>query len=132
MEETKINQTVSSQPVGKGTIVQKETVTATNGNSGDFTVAKISQLFWFIGHFIAIILLLRFAFLLLAANLTGVVLLVYNLSEIFVIPFRGIFPAARAGQSYFDPAALLGIVMYYLLMFLITRALILFSHNTEA
>ena len=44
-------------------------------------------------------------------------------------PFRGIFASPTTGEFYFDTAALLGIVMYYLLVFLIVKALELFSKN---
>lgn len=119
--------TVKNQKVGD-TSVQSEQVAQENVvDSGEFTLAKLNQVFWFVGHFIATLLFLRFIFLMLGANLTGIVRLIYDLSGVFILPFRGIFPSPRAGEFYFDTAALLGIVMYYLLIFLLVNVLQLFS-----
>jgi hypothetical protein len=96
----------------------------------DFGIAKTSQVIWFIAHFISILLGLRFLFLALGANITGVVAMIYNTSTIFVYPFKDIFPSPQTGQFFFDTAALLGILMYYLLAFLLIRALLLFSKKT--
>lgn len=131
MAETQIDQVKTSQQVGDTHIVRERVTTAETGEEKEFAIAKSTQVFWYIAHFITIILGLRFAFLLLGANMTGVVRMIYDLSEIFVIPFRGIFPTATIGESFFDSAALLAIVMYYLLAFLITKAFVLFSKNSN-
>jgi hypothetical protein len=132
MTETQVTKTVSSQRVG-GTNIKQETVASGEVmEQGEFTLAKLSQFVWYLAHFIAIILFLRFIFLLLGANMRGIVLFIYDVSNVFVLPFRGIFPSPRTGELYFDSAALLGIALYYLLAFLLAKALVLFSKNTEA
>lgn len=133
MAETQIVRTVQNQQAGN-TAVQKEAVVrndkVTIGDTHEFTLAKFEQIFWFIGHFIMALLTLRFVFLALGANLTGIVLFIYNLSSVFVLPFRGIFPSPRAGEFFFDSAALLGIGMYYLIIFLLIGIIRLFSKRT--
>ncbi|CAN5266562.1 hypothetical protein BH10PAT2_BH10PAT2_1120 [soil metagenome] len=109
-----------------------KTTVATESDPNEFTIAKVSQILWFVGHFIAILLALRFIFLLLGARLLGIVLVLYNITSLLVLPFRGIFPSAKSGVSYFDSSALLGIVMYYLIILLITKIISLFSKNTDA
>jgi hypothetical protein len=130
MIETQVIRTVKNEQAG-GTAVQKEqVVSGKNADPQEFTLAKLEQLFWFVGHFIAALLTLRFIFLALGANLTGIVLFIYNLSSVFVIPFRGIFSSPQAGEFFFDTAALLGIGMFYILIFLVVNILRLFSKNT--
>ena len=90
MAETQVVRTVTNEQVGN-TAVQKEAVVrddkVTIGDTHEFTLAKFEQIFWFFGHFVAILMALRFVFLALGANLTGIVLFIYNLSSIFLLPF---------------------------------------------
>jgi len=131
MPETVVTRTTSNQQVG-GTNVQQEAVNSEVHVDGqEFTIAKANQVLWFIGHIIAVLLALRFIFLILGANMRGIVLFIYELSGVFILPFSGIFPSARTGEFFFDSAALLGILMYYLLILLITNALLLLSKRTN-
>ncbi len=129
MEQTNIKKTVQTQNQGNTHVVKEQV--ETSADPTEFTIAKVSQIIWFVGHFFAGMLALRFLFLLLGARLTGIVLLIYNITSVLIMPFRGIFPSAQSGISYFDSAALLGIVMYYLIIALITKIISLFSQNTE-
>jgi hypothetical protein len=115
MEKASVTRTVSNKQVG-GTQVQKEEIVTDEGQHPDFALAKVAQLVWYVIHFIAIVLGLRFAFLLFGANITGIVSVIYNFSSLFVMPFSGIFPSPRMGESFFDSASLIGIVLYYLLL----------------
>lgn len=129
MIDTQVVRTVKNEQVGD-TTVQQENVTTDNVSkvgAQEFTLAKFEQVLWFLGHFIAALLGLRFIFLLLGANLTGIVLFIYDVSGIFVLPFRGVFPSPRSGEFFLDTASLLGIAMYYLLIFLLINILRLFS-----
>lgn len=129
MQETSVTRTVRNQKVGNDQVHQEVVSTAEMVDTQDFFLIKIAQFLWYVTHIVSLTLLLRFAFLLLGANLTGIVLFIYNISELFVRPFRGIFPAARTGEFYFDSAALLAIFMYYLLTFLIVKGMELLSNN---
>lgn len=132
MDQTNIRKTVTTQNLGNAQIADEQVSTSTTVDSQEFSLAKGNQVIWFIGHFIAVILALRFVFLLLGARLTGIVLLIYNISSVLVVPFRGIFPSATTGVSFFDTSALVGIVMYYLIVILITKILMLMSKNVDA
>jgi len=131
MTETKVTRTVSTHQTPQATVQQGQVSTSNQVDSEVFVLAKTHQVIWFIAHLIAIILGLRFVFLLLGANLTGIVLFIYNLSSVFVLPFRGIFPSPTTGEFYLDSAALLGIALYYLLAFLLVKGMALFSKTAE-
>lgn len=132
MEEVKVRRAVSANQVGNTKVVSEDVVQEHVADPQEFSLAKAAQVLMYFAHFIAILLGLRFIFLLLGANLRGIVLFIYNLSEVFVQPFKGIFPSPAAGGAYFDSAALLGIVIYYLLAFLIIKGIALFSRDTTA
>lgn len=132
MEEVNVQKTVSARRVGNTQVVDESVVRSETADPQEFTLAKLGQIVMYLAHFIAIILGLRFVFLLLGANLRGIVLFIYNISQVFIMPFRGIFPSPTTGESYFDSAALLGIFIYYLLAFLIMKGLALFSRDTTA
>jgi hypothetical protein len=127
MADRIVTRTVRNRDLGD-TVVQQETVANdVVVPAQEYTLFKMAQVLWYVAHLIGIILTLRFIFLLLGANLTGIVLFVYNLSEIFVAPFRGIFPSPRTGEMFFDTSALVAIAMYYLLVFIILKGLELLS-----
>lgn len=132
MTETNVQKTVQSKNLGNTQVVQETVSTSQTVDPEEFALAKISQVLWYVGHFFAILLALRFVFLMLGANITGIVAFIYNITNILVLPFRGIFPTLREGVSYFDTGALLAIVMYYLIILLLDRLIYLFSKHTEA
>lgn len=125
MAITTQQKTVRTRTVQPNQSTEMETV-STQGDNQDSTVLKVTQIIWYFGHLVAILLFLRFIFLLLGANMTGLVLFIYRVSSIFILPFSGIFPSPRTGEFFFDSASLIGIIIYYLLVYLITKALVLF------
>ena len=125
MTTTTRQKTIRTQTVQPDQSTETETV-STQDHSADPTLAKIIQIIWYLGHLVAILLFLRFLFLLLGANMTGLVLFIYRISSVFILPFSGIFPSPRTGEFFFDSAALLGIIIYYLLVYLIVKAIALF------
>jgi hypothetical protein len=131
METQNVTKTIQTKQVGNTAVRQEQVTAGTIVDPNEFTIAKASDVLWYFGHLIAVILGLRFAFLALGANLRGIVLFIYTISNVFVLPFRGIFPSPREGEFFFDTAALLGIVMFYLIIFLITSAIALFSKKTD-
>lgn len=99
----------------------------------EFALAKVNQVIWYLTHLVALLLVMRFTLLLLGASQQGIVSLIYNLSAVFVAPFRGIFPSGEAGVSYFDTATIVAIIFYYILAFIITSFIRLLStRNVEA
>ncbi len=99
-------------PTGQAYVDQAPASATTQRND---SIDKVIQLVWFLVGFINVILLLRIIFLLFNAQLSGFSRFLYNVTNIFAMPFFGIFPAPSEGTTYFDTAALVAIVIYTLL-----------------
>lgn len=85
-------------------------------------VTRAKQAISFIFGVINVLLAIRFVLLLLGANeVSGFVALIYRLSDVFVLPFRGIFGEPVLGASVFEWAALIAIIVYVLLAYGIVR-----------
>lgn len=135
MDNTTTTKTVTSQNLGDTTVHKEQISTAVAPQpevQKEYTVFKTTQIVWFFFHIVGIILALRFLFLLLGANRTGIVFFLYTISQIFVAPFEGIFPEAASNQSYFDTATIVAILMWYLLAVLVTKTIRLFSDRRTA
>jgi uncharacterized protein YggT (Ycf19 family) len=72
---------------------------------------KKNQVVWYIVGVIETLLALRLLFQLLGARRTGFVDMLYSLTDIFVAPFRGIFPTPRFEGSYFDTPTMLALII---------------------
>jgi uncharacterized protein YggT (Ycf19 family) len=85
----------------------------------------ILMLFNLIFGLILLLLGLRIILLLFGANTSsGFVSFIYNASQPFVAPFRGIFPSQYLGSGFFiDTAAILAFIVYGLVLSLINFAL---------
>ncbi len=93
------------------------------------TLFQIMNLFL---GFIQGILLLRFVLLLTGANpAAGFVQLIYQLSGVFMAPFRLIFPSTAAGGSVIDWSILVAMAAYYLLFYLL-KQLVIVMYTSEA
>ena len=85
-------------------------------------VTRAKQVIYFIFGAINVLLMIRFVLLLLGANeVSPFVNLIYGLSRVFVLPFRGIFAEPNLGASVFEWSALVGIVVYSLLAYGLVR-----------
>lgn len=74
---------------------------------------------WYVVGIIDLLLLLRIVFRLFGAKSAGFTDLLYGVTSPFVAPFRGIFPSPSVEGSYFDTAALVAIIIYALIGWLI-------------
>lgn len=61
-----------------------------------------------------VLLALRILFLFFGAHAVGFGAFLYNLTSPLVAPFRGIFPSPTAETGFFDSAAFLGMIVYWL------------------
>jgi hypothetical protein len=62
------------------------------------------------------ILIIRFIFKLLAASTqASFVTFVYNVTQLFVAPFHGIFNTEASGRNVFEPESVVAIVIYLLI-----------------
>ena len=126
-----IEKTETARRVGD-TAVHKETVVSSRQvDSKELSIFKINQVVWLGIHIIGVLLLLRFVFFLLGANITGFVATIYALTRPFVQPFQGIFPMPQVSGSYFDSAAILALGMWYLFGFVLTYVISLFSNQIQ-
>ncbi len=89
-----------------------------------FGVGKAIDLCWFALGLLEVVLTTRFFFELTAANsAAGFVKFILALSQPFAWPFNAIFPVPRDGNNIFDTNILIGMVVYAVIAWAITRLL---------
>lgn len=120
---------ISSSPTGD--VQSKTTVVSTQEPPNEFFVSKTNQVIFAIVGIIDLLLLLRILFLLLGANQVGIVNFIIKFTDVFLIPFVGIFKSPSTGDSYLDVAALVAILVYGLFAFILSMIVNLFSKRTE-
>jgi hypothetical protein len=90
------------------------------------TVSRINQVIYFVFGVVNVLLALRFVLLLLGASeASPFVRLIYGLSGPFAAPFQGIFGEPVLGTSVVEWASLVGIIIYMLLAYGLTRLIAL-------
>ncbi len=131
VDADKVEKVETSRKIGDTSIHKESVVSTKEVNADEVSVRKFTQFVWFLVNLVGIIILLRFSFLLFGANLTGFALIIYRLSDPFVRPFQGIFPAPRTLGSYFDSASILAVLIWYMLGYIITSVISLFSNSVR-
>jgi hypothetical protein len=92
------------------------------------TLYKTYQVVWYILYVIEILIGFRIVMLLLGANRASpFVDLIYALSGVFVLPFRAIFPTPVEGRFVLDSAAIVALIVYPILTYLLIQLLQLFK-----
>jgi hypothetical protein len=77
---------------------------------------RAEQALWLVTGIITALLIIRFAFKLLAASTqASFVTFIYDLTQMFVAPFHGIFNTAASGRNVFEPESVVAIVIYLLI-----------------
>lgn len=76
---------------------------------------------WYVVGLIDLLLALRLVFNLFGARTVGFANFLDSVTDPLIAPFRGIFPSPQLEGSYFDTAALVAIVAYLLLGWIVTR-----------
>ena len=100
--------------------VQRQTVATETKQDGAVVAQRVV---WYIAGFIMTFLALRVLLLLLGANQGNFFVdLVYAVGGFFAAPFSGIFGSPTYGQSFFDSASVVAIVVYALLAWGIAKA----------
>jgi uncharacterized protein YggT (Ycf19 family) len=96
-------------------------------------VRRAKQFIYFIASVIAVIILLRFILLALAANpANSFANFIYSLSGIFVGPFNTLFGEPQFGNSVLEISSLVAIVVYYLIAWGIAKLVTLTSAPPDA
>lgn len=86
------------------------------------TIARTKQIIYFVFGLINILLILRFVlFALGASQASPFVNLIYGLSSPFALPFQGMFGEPTFGDSVLEWASLVGIAIYSLVAYGLSR-----------
>lgn len=90
------------------------------------TMYRTTRYVWYFFSVIEVILLLRFALKLLAANSgAGFTQLIYNISSVFVTPFQYVFKAPTAGGSVVEFSTLLALFVYWVIAWGIVKLIVM-------
>jgi hypothetical protein len=77
---------------------------------------RAEQAVWLLTGIVTALLIIRFVFKLLAASTqAGFVRFIYDLTQLFVAPFHGIFNTEASGRNVFEPESVVAIVIYLLI-----------------
>jgi len=77
---------------------------------------RTEQAVWLLTGVVDALLIIRFLFKLLAASTqASFVTFIYDLTQVFVAPFHGIFNTAANGRNVFEPESLVAIAIYSLI-----------------
>jgi hypothetical protein len=77
---------------------------------------RAEQAVWLVAGIVTALLIIRFAFKLLAASTqASFVTFIYDLTQVLVAPFHGIFNTAANGRNVFEPESVVAIVIYLLI-----------------
>jgi len=77
---------------------------------------RAEQAVWLLTGIVDALLIIRFLFKLLGASTqASFVTFIYNLTQLFVAPFHGIFNSAASGHNVFEPESLVAIAIYSLI-----------------
>lgn len=129
MENSTVQETneVQSTPTGQ---IETRTVT-TNSSLPDLLVSKTNQIIFLLVTIINSLIALRFVFLLLGANRVGIVDFIILITEVFVLPFKGIFNSPYSGNAYFEVASIFAIIVWTIVGIILGMAIKIFSNKSE-
>ena len=96
-------------------------------------VAKMVQIVWLLFGLIETVLAIRFVLRLLAANPDApFAAFMYSVSDVFLLPFMGLFATPRSGGAALDLNAIVGIVVYMLVAWLVAKIVWLMAGETRS
>lgn len=76
---------------------------------------RAEQAAWLLAGVVDALLIIRFLFILGASTQASFVTFIYDLTQVFVAPFHGIFNTATSGHNVFEPESLVAIAIYSLI-----------------
>jgi len=111
-----------SGPTGNEEVRSEFVSVPSEGTRRGMAVTRINQILYFVFGIINVLLAMRFVLLLLGASqASSFVNLIYGLSRPFVLPFQGIFGEPTFNGSVIEWASLVGIIIYALVAYGLTR-----------
>jgi hypothetical protein len=97
------------------------------------TVARMVQVVWLLFGIVETVLAIRFVLRLLAANPDApFAAFMYSVSDAFLLPFAGLFATPKSGGAALDLNAIVGIVVYMLIAWLIAKVVWLLAGETRS
>jgi uncharacterized protein YggT (Ycf19 family) len=97
------------------------------------SVAKLVQIVWLLFGIIETLLAIRFVLRLFGANPDApFASFIYSVSDVFLMPFQGLFATPRSGVSTLDFNAIVGIVVYMLVAYLFAKIVWLLAGETRS
>lgn len=124
-----------STPAEPAPATDSHTVSETTIRRGPGPLAMVERLVIFVFGLIQALIVMRVILLLLAAREANpIVEFVYDLSEVFVAPFRGMFAmdTVPAGQAALDVAAIVALIGWTILELLIIALIRIFRPAATA
>lgn len=119
-EERQTTEVRTTEAQDGDTNVERQTVATSRSVDGAVTAQRV---IWYIAGFIMTFLALRVVLLLLAANQGNFFVdFIYAVGGFFAAPFSGIFGSPTFGESFFDTASLVAIVVYALVAWGLAKA----------
>ena len=116
--------------------VPTKRTTITTGGGKAAPSQTVAYIIYFLFGVVDILLLFRLAFKLTGANPgSSFVSFIYSLSQIFILPFAGIFRQATTSgietTAILEPASLIAIVVYAILAFGLTQLVVIVSGRSQ-
>lgn len=105
---------------------------STNAEAQDAHSDRGNAWVWYIVGIVDLLLLLGLVFKLFGARAVGFANFLYGVTDLLKAPFRGIFPNPKVEGAYFDTAALVAIVVYVLVGWLISRLIDLATRSANS
>ena len=109
--------------MAESTTIERKTEVRTDDHNDAKPYLVAHRLLDFLLFIIEGFLLLRFIFQLAGANLVGFVRFIYGISEIFMMPFRFIFPTSAAGEVVIEWSVLVAMIIYALIFYAIRKGI---------
>ena len=82
-------------------------------------IFQFNQVVWYIAGVIEILLALRFFLKVITSNSSGFTDFIYNITEIFVIPFKGIVASTLSGTSTYEWATAIAFIIVIVIALLV-------------
>jgi YGGT family protein len=88
------------------------------------TIGRAGQIIYILFGALEALLIIRFALKALGANPEATFTsLIYGLTQVFVVPFQGVFPSPQTSANMIEVATLLAIIVYALIAWLIVSVI---------
>jgi hypothetical protein len=130
--ENKVEEYEVIQTSPQGEVEHREKVVENIGAAQRQNVNRVVQFIWLVFGILLALLGLRFFLLLIAANPENpFTRLVYNFTDLFMLPFAGLTSTPSAGGMVLEIPAIIAMIVYALLAWVLTSIVrIVFARST--